>query len=509
MEQTAEIVEAISGALHSRVEPVFLPLSIRNSRIEDVYLSFLRWLAPKNGCTVAPDEGYVQSPAGVADLILKGATEKPLKFVLPRDSRKRELMRRWIQAEIVVEPGQTNRGVGSEVSVKPLHLAVAQCFSPPGQPPNYGRLLGELLSRTGEDSFDYTLLSDLTQFFGSAGSDQVARLLQDALGSANVDEPSFPTFSSRWVWSAGASLGFQRKVRSLLEYRDVVNRRLMLEWLYAIFTFHLTTYFLRMALIAEDYARNLEAVALGGGSDWSAGALDDPRYLPKIPYGRNDESHARVLKQFPSYTSQIEVARAFLSAMTGRAAEAFSLAEIVDGLAEAREEGTLQRCFSFAMKAYPVRGSGSSAFKLSDEEKRQITALALQAGESEFAIVTRYLNFEDMSRRSNNVMEWQFYSTLAKNREFGFAKQGRGDLLHYHMSDGLILALLHCHCVEHLEPTLSSFSTNLEELGLVLDGDGRQLLEEDLVRLGLMESLADASDAKQLIPLYSVGGSRR
>src|SRR5437879_6338763 len=44
------IAEALvaPGALHSRVHPVFLPLSVRQNRIEDVFFDFLRWLRPQN-----------------------------------------------------------------------------------------------------------------------------------------------------------------------------------------------------------------------------------------------------------------------------------------------------------------------------------------------------------------------------------------------------------------------------------------------------------------------------
>ena len=125
-------------------------------------------------------------------------------------------------------------------------------------------------------------------------------------------------------------------------------------------------------------------------------------------------------------------------------------------------------------------------------------------------MAARVLNFEDMARRSNNVLEFQFYAALARHPEYGFAKRGRTiDVLLYEMSESLIIALAHCHLQQGPDgATLATFVRYLEEFGFVFDGAGKALLERQLLELGILEDLADAGDAKHLKPLYQSGGGR-
>ena len=126
-----------------------------------------------------------------------------------------------------------------------------------------------------------------------------------------------------------------------------------------------------------------------------------------------------------------------------------------------------------------------------------------------FLTFTQYLNFEDMARSSNNIMEWQFYASLARNRLYGFVRPGRGDALHYLMGDRLLTCLVHCHIHQKGEgATLESFVAYLVAMGFVFDGDGRRELERGLVLSGLLQAFADASDAKYLSPTYGSQGEQ-
>jgi hypothetical protein len=516
MQDPAAIAQALCQAppLHARVEPILLPLSVRQNRVEDVFTDFLRWLGSGEHCGAEKPPGFTQSASGIAEFVMDAADRRPLRVVMPRDRAKRDLLERWMQAELVIEPSQTNKSSTAKRSVRPLHIVVGECFEPPDtSQPNYGKFVSELLSRSSQ-GLEMSLLSELAGFFGSAGGDHVARLLQDVLGPES-GPPAVPQYerlseSDRQVWCVNHAIAFQNKVRSVLAYKELVSRRVLLEWLYCIITLYLSTYFLRMAAAAEACAASLEAAACGADPGWALDSLETDAYVPSIPYGRQDESHARLLKQFPAATSQIRLTRKFVEIADGREYAPSELSLVAERLADYARDGLVEKVFSLASRAFPTKGSTvQGAYKLTEEERARILQLT-KAQASSYQIFTRYLNFEDMSRRSNNVLEWQFYSSLAKNREYGFARAGRsGDNLHYELSDSLAVALVHCHCVEcRDEPTLKSFAADLELIGFVLGGEGRQLLEGQLVRLGLMESLADASDAKRLVPLYAIGRQR-
>jgi hypothetical protein len=500
-----DVVSVLKEKLHARVDGVFLPLSIRQNRIEDVFLDFLAWLVP-SGESVHPE---VLSSATAVNLIMSRLAERMERFRLSPDPHKRELIGRWIAAELVVHPAQTNRTAGDAVSFLPLHSSIALHVTPAGQSPAYGRFISELLSRQAE-LFDFHLMEELSTVFGSSSDDFVTDILASALQEEGTSgsEPYRSleregTNSHRLVWSVEHARRFQDQIQSLLDYQSVVSRKTFLTWLYAVIAFFLATYFLRMANAAESYADWLEAVTNGSQDQWLA-SLDDPRFAPAIPYGRRNESHARLLKRLPAYTSEVQLAQVFCDGTGLERGGPGDLAQLGEALREGAANGTVAEVFGALVDQYPTSEARAGKWKLPEADKKHLVILSRHAGLSEFALAARVLNFEDMARRSNNVMEFQFYSSLARHPEYGFARRGRtGDILFYEMSEALTVALAHGHLHQTRdEGTLSSFISFLETLGFTFDGEGHRLLEEQLLGLGLLEDLADAGDAKHLSTLY-------
>jgi peptidoglycan/xylan/chitin deacetylase (PgdA/CDA1 family) len=383
---------------------------------------------------------------------------------------------------------------------------VANYFDPPGQPPAYGRFLSELLSRTSS-GFDFELLDDLSDLFSNSGADPVARLLELALGdSSTTGEARFREIASqdRLVWSEVHAALFQREMRRVLAYRSTVSRRTFVGWLYAVLTFFLSTYFLRMAAAAQSFSECLEGIFGEERAAWNRD-IDSIAYAPRIAYGHRDQSHSRLLKRFPFFTSQIEMARAFARSAGGRPTAPGDLSGLSVALLEARSRVDSDAVFLSAAERYPT-GGPRTKWKLSETEKGRIISLARESRTEPFVMLTQNLNFEDMARRSNNVMEWQFYASLARHQDFGFAQAGRtGDVLRYRMTEHLLVALAHCHLSASPEraATLETFVEYLKELGFEFDGEGRSLLETQLAELGMLEGLSDASDAKYLNATYS------
>lgn len=490
--------------LHARVHSVFLPLSVRQNRVEDIFLDFLTWLAPQIS---GSREAQIRSADETTDFILERIRGRADRFRLPEDARKQQLIHRWIRADLVVDPRQTNRTSEDAVSIVPLHAAVANYFDPPGQPPAYGRFACELLARA-DGGLDLTLLERLAAFLGNAGSDPVARLLEGALGDADaVGDPKFYTLPAgddqRFVWSAAHARAFQEQVRSVLAFRDAVSRRTFVAWLYSIVTFFLSTYFLRMATAAEAFARWLEGVFAGDRSEWTR-SLDDEAFAPRIPYACRDESHARLLKRFPGFTSQVVIAQRFAELVGIALPPRGHLGAAGAAITEAVELVDAEAVFRRLAETYPTNDE-RGPWKLPAEDKLRLLKHVGAVGTHPFVLAAQIFNFEDMARRSNNVMEWQFYSSLAKHPSYGFAGRGRtGDVLAYRMSEPLLVALAHCHVHQTGGggATLGSLLEYLSDLGFVFDAAGRLALERQLLEVGMLEDLSDASDAKYLSPLY-------
>lgn len=510
------ITADLLSTLHKRVDgTTFLPLAIRANRIEDVFLSFLKWLGDEDPDTIVGAD-FSQSPSEIADLIIGEVQSRSLVFAAPTDEAKLALLRRWIRAEIVVTPRHSNVDAKQAASVMPLHTVVGESFDPPGQAPAYGRFLCECLSRDREGEIRPELLNDLRSFFGDAGKDYIATLLRDALSGAGSDSgPRYMTLlesgQPRRVWSPSHTALFQEKVRSALQLQHRVARRTMLDWLYALIAFFSATYFLRMANAATAFSVALEEAYASRTSRWTAD-IDDPRFAPTIPYGRRDEEHGRTMKQFPAATSQFIFAQRLVELILERPTAPGDLPSIEQSFVLACNVDGVNDVLDAVVDQYPTQGSGrGSSFKLSVAEKAAIIDLARRSGISRFELATRNLNFEDMARRSNNVIEWEFYKGMAApkaSRDYGFAISRGKEVLEYRMSKALLVALVHCHCVENEgEPTLSSLLADLEQIGFAFDGDGRRLLEQQLIDLGLLESLSDASDAKTLVPFYSIKGA--
>jgi hypothetical protein len=297
-------------------------------------------------------------------------------------------------------------------------------------------------------------------------------------------------------------------MRSLMRYRKSVARRTLLDWTYALIGFFGATYFLRMAAAAESYLGAVETTLAGGGFQWDRN-MDDARFAPTIPYAHRDTNHARLMKRLPALTAELQVARAFARATQGESNDHLSAADLGATLSAAVRGISADRVFAAAALEYPIGdGSARGAFKLSESDKQGLLAAGAGAGVSPFIVFARLLNFEDMSRRSNNVLEWQFYSTLARSREHGFAEpRTSGDEMFYTPSRALLVALVHCHCAETTsQPTMASFVESMISLGFVFDGAARVALQDALTDLGLLETLADASDAKRILPVALPGG---
>jgi hypothetical protein len=503
-----EVAQQLRSAppLHARVHGVLLPLSVRQNRVEDIFLDFLTWLVPT---PAGGRSGQVRSADATSDFILERMGGHPDRFRLPEDARKQQLIRRWIRADLVVDPRQTNRTTEDAVSIVPLHAAVANYFDPPGQPPAYGRFACELLARVDGD-LELTLLERLAAYLGDAGTDPVARLLEGALGDGHgpAGEPQFRTLAARddqrLVWSSAHARGFREQIDSALAYRRSVSRRTFVAWLYSLVTFFLSTYFLRTATVAEAYARWLEGVFGGDRTPWTR-TVDDDAFAPRIPYACRDESHARILKRFPGYTSQVVIAERFAELVASAKPSQGDLGAAGVAVVGAVTRIDAEEVFRLVAREYPTQPPDRRGpWKLPSEDKARLLKLAASVGTHPFVVATRVLNFEDMARRSNNVMEWQFYSSLAKHPSYGFAGRGRtGDVLAYRMSEPLLVAFAHCHIEQSGGVgTFGSLLEYLSTLGFLFDADGRLALENQLIEVGMLEDLSDASDAKYLTPLY-------
>lgn len=490
--------------LHSRVHNTFLPLSIRHNRVEDIFLDFLTWLV----ATGSEERDSLHLTADrTADFVMERLADQPDRFRLTENLGKRELIHRWIRADLVVEPRQSNRTSDNTVSIVPLHTSVANYFEPPNSTPGYGRFICELLSRRGDET-SLDLLQELNEVLSSSGNDLVALVLEEALATddeSHVGDPKFRTFlgweEPRMVWSESHAAAFQRQVSSVLSFQTVLSRRTFVAWLYSIITYFLATYFLRTATAAEAYAKWLVQAFEGNNSRWTK-SVDDIEFSPRIPYGCRDETHATLLKRFPGNTSLINIAQGYADLVGFPIGRNQNLTTIGDTILEAIRESDSTAVFGELATTYPTKDLGRP-WNLPDEDKQRLLDVSAL---NPFVLAAQLLNFEDMARRSNNVMEWQFYSSLAKHQSYGFAGRGRtGAIMAYRMSEPLLVALSHCHLEQSRgDATLGSLLDYLSELGFVFDADGRSQLERELLGVGMLEDLSDASDAKFLTPLYAI-----
>ena len=198
MSDVAVVVGELQERLHARVDGVFLPLSVRQNRIEDVFLDFLAWLAPASP-SAHPE---VLTATEAVNLIIDRVEERRERVYVTTDPKKLELIKRWIASELVVHPAQTNRTTDEKVSFLPLHSAIALHVAPPGQTPAYGRFISELLTRRA-NGFVFDVIDDLSQLFNSTSEDLVTDLLAAVLG-----EQATPAGRSNTApWSMGREHG--------------------------------------------------------------------------------------------------------------------------------------------------------------------------------------------------------------------------------------------------------------------------------------------------------------
>ena len=490
---------------HRRTHPIFLPLSVRQNRIEDVFLHFLTWLSGRAATGAAVGDGGVTADARV-ELLLSRLNAAQDLVRMPSSTEELDLLRRWMRSELVVGPKASNSTETSATSIVPLHLSVARFFAPPGNPPNYGRFISDLLS-VGPHEADLSLLEQLRECLSGPGGDYVSQVVSAAFATDNSGaEPPFRDLASTqtWVWAVEHAGRFQTQVTNALRYAETVSRRTLIEWLYALVTFFVATYLLRMARFAEAYAFWLEGRLATDiePAIWVSDA-DSPDYAPGLWYGHSDETHARLMKRLPQFTSEAAIGRALASALVGQEIDETDLARIGQIIGEEpRDEafGLLRQ----ACLRYPTGAGRRDRWRLASEERVRIVERADRNGVQPFITLSQLLNFEDMTRSSNNVMEWQFYSTLARNPQYGFARRASGDSLHCQFSDTLLTVLVHCHAAERSHPTLESLAAYLTGVGVALDGDGRALLERQLVLAGFLEPFADASDAKYIKTTYAL-----
>jgi len=158
------------------------------------------------------------------------------------------------------------------------------------------------------------------------------------------------------------------------------------------------------------------------------------------------------------------------------------------------------------IRQYPVRlNETTRVWKITEEERSTILNSRPGDGTSGFLTLCQSLNFEDMARRSNNILEAQFFNSLARDKYYGFAAPRlRGDALIYRLSDNSLGAFVHCYAVGRQSPTFSGFVDYLEDMGFTFDGEGRELLQRDLVQHGFLNDLADAGEAKSLTIMYQM-----
>ena len=163
---------------HVRVHKLFLPLSVRQNRIEDIFADFLFELA-----SLARGRRPVPVPGddGRFDVLRQALEAETDNVALPEDEARRDLVFRWLRSELVREERATNRRRTADVrySLVPLHIAVAERFGrPTGNIPAYGAFLVEMLS-VGRPSGQATaLLQRLWEFFSRSAGDPLAAVLE-------------------------------------------------------------------------------------------------------------------------------------------------------------------------------------------------------------------------------------------------------------------------------------------------------------------------------------------
>lgn len=485
---------------HGRVDGAFLPIAIRQNRIEDVLALFLRHLAPPSEPLATASDGESK-----AEFLVAQMRRHAQYFRLPSREDDLALIKQWIRNEILVESRATNRLSEDPASVVPVHLAVGQSFIPRSNPPDYGALLAALLSVDAVGSPDWTLLESLQAFFSDAGDDVVARLLQGTLWQASDRSPRYRGVdASRMVAAKTHAATFQTTLRSVLAYRETVGRRTFVNWLFALVDFFLATYVLRMAHSAEYFATRIEEIISGSDPVEELKQWDHIDFQPILVYGRENPEHPRLLKRFPSFTSTLLLIRALCGHVLERPPPGtFDLAAFESHVRDLSGHPDLQDLLRALSEGYPTKESDlGRRWKLTNEDKKRILERARSVETPPLIVLSQMLNFEDMARSSNNVREWQFYATLARDKSFGFARMSRGDYLFYELTPNALSAFLHCYVTTEVPATLSGLVDYLQSFGFAFDGLGRGRLESQLIEHGLLEPLADAGEAKILRPMY-------
>lgn len=486
---------------HKRVDNAFLPISVRQNRIEDVFTHFLRSLAPVPDSLPTGGEDAASKAQGLLDAMI----DRSERFRVPNRPEDRDLILEWIRQELLVESRASNRLARDAASLIPMHLSVGQRFVPRSNPPDYGGILCELLMDDTADDSSRVLLDALNEFMASGSGDIVAQVMEGTLWIPTDRPPRYTEMRARRrIFCRSHGLQMQQAVRSLLEYKDAIARRTFVNWLFALIDFYLATYFLRMSMSAEYFCSRVEVIATGGDVSTAIASWEDESFQPRLAYGRNNPEHARLLKRYPYYTSSLLIVRELASALLDKDIETQNWTEFEDVAKELRSHKQYESTLDELIRSYPTESHGL-AWKLTEDDKATIlsqTGLQMHP----FMKLALLLNFEDMARRSNNVMEWQFFYTLARDRTYGFALPARGDNLRYQLSNEALAAFVHVYAASTSDPTFAGFVAYLETLGFSFDGAGRRKLEGQLQAHGLIDELADAGEAKYLVPMHSITG---
>lgn len=494
---------------HKRVDNAFLPISVRQNKIEDVFAHFLRSLAPIPEALPATEEDDSSDPQEDAALkaaqeILDAMTERSDRFRVPNRPEDRDLILEWVRQELLVESRASNRLARDAASLIPMHLSVGQRFEPRSNPPDYGGILCELLVNDSGNGDDKNLLDALNQFMARGTGDIVAQVLEGTLWIPTDRAPRYAEMGGRRrVLCRGHGLRMQEALQSLLDYKDVIARRTFVHWLFALIDFHLATYFLRMSISAEYFGSRIEAIATGHAIADESLDWEDERFMPRLAYGRNNPEHARLLKRYPYYTSTLLIVRELAVALLDKEVETQNWEEFETVARELQVHPQYLATLNELIGSYPTESRGLT-WKLTEDDKAGILSQASQT--HPFTTLTLLLNFEDMARRSNNVMEWQFFYTLARDRTYGFARPARGDSLIYEFSNEALAAFVHIYAASTASSTFAGLVDYLRKLGFSFDGVGRRQLESQLMAHGLIDELADAGEAKFLIPMHSISG---
>jgi hypothetical protein len=499
MTQDSQTILASMGdppKYHERVDRSFLPIALRQNRIEDIFTHFLRYLAPN---AISTESMEIGSADQVGTEIVDRIMSRPDRFRINGNSVDVDLLKLWVGNELLVPNRASNRRSAPTFSIKPLHLAIGHSTAIDQSLPNYGALLCDLLMWRDADNNDTTVLKKLTAYFGTGADDLVAKLLEGVMWSGSTDPAYYESHvvPGDFVRSKAHSAMFRDTIVQLMKYSETASRRTMVNWLYSIMVFFLATYVLRLASASASFSTQISDLLSGNTSGDSWDGWDSELYAPRLDYDRKNLEHSPLLKLYPLHTSTLLLVSRIHEAFFSESLDTRDPDEYVAGVNNLKEQSALNPLLDLMVRTYPTNDSQRSRWRLSADQKALIIESTTDIL-SPFQVLTKHLNFEDMARQSNNVREWQFYATLARDPAFGYAIPARGEPLTYKLSDNALAAFLHCFASTRSAPNFAEFLEYLSGLGFRFDSDGIASIRGQLVEGGYLDDLSDAGEGKQL-----------